>query len=192
MATYIGYIVGKNESNPFSVFIPARSGIVALNSSDGFGINAGKWGLDVLAKMLQASEKCYLTTEPGSNVGDYFDDVNGYTTVEENMSVLNSDTAKDVTSNNKARNTSSSPLDEYYLRSPFFRPAANLTRGYVPSSLNGMKMESFTNAPGGKYTTLRIGSKVLVEFPDGSGVGYIIKQLPSSDKFSQAIKSLIS
>lgn len=191
MATYIGYVVGKNESNPFSVFIPARSGMASFNMSDGFGTNAGKWGLDVLSKMLAASEKCYLASEPDSSVGDYFDTVNGYTTVEENQGALNSDTAKDVTGDNIARNTTSSPLDNYYVRSPFFSPAGNLTRGYIPSSIYGMKMESFTNAPGGSYSTLRTGSKVLVEFPDGSGVGYIVKQLPGNDKFSQSIKSLI-
>lgn len=191
MATYIGYVVGSNENNPFSVFIPARSGMASFDMSDGFGTNAGKWGLDVFAKMRAASEKCYLTTEPDGNVGDHFDTVNGYTTVEENQMRLNANSAKDVTGDNQARNTTSSPMDDYYIRSPFFSPAANLTRGYIPSSVYGMKMESFTNAPGGTFTTLRAGSKVLVEFPDGSGVGYIVKQLPSSDKFSQAIRSLI-
>ena len=191
MATYIGYIVGKNETNPFSVFIPARSGIQSFQMSDGFGKNAGKWDETILAKMRAAADKCYWTSEPSSTSGNYFDDVNGYTTVEENQFHLDSTNAKDLANSNFARNTTSSPVDNAYIRSPFFSPAANLCRNYVPSSVYGMGLNSFTNVPSGTNTTMRIGTKVLVEFPDNGGVGYILKQLPNKDEFSAAIIDIL-
>lgn len=191
MATYIGYIVGKNETNPFSVFIPARSGIPSFQMSDGFGTNAGKWDLSVLSKMRAAAEKCYYTSDPSFSAGNYVDDVNGFTTLEENQKHLDASNAKDITNGKTARNTTSSPIDNFYLQSPFFSPAANLCRNYVPSSVYGFKMNSFTNVPGGTHTTMRIGTRVLVEFPDGGGVGYIIKQISGQDDFSAAIANLL-
>jgi hypothetical protein len=191
MATYIGYVVGKNETNPFSVFIPARSGIQSFVASDGFGKNAGKWDEGVLAKMRAAADKCYWTSEPTSTSGNYYDDLNGYTTVEENQFHLDSTNAKDITKGDFVRNSTSSPVDTVYVRSPFFYPASNLCRNYVPSSVYGMRLNSFINVPSGTNTTMRIGTKVLVEFPDNSGVGYIIRQLPGKDEFSAAIVDLL-
>lgn len=191
MATYIGYVVGRNETNPFSIFIPARSGISSFKSSKGFGTNAGNWGLDELGIMIGAAEKCYLSSELSSNCGNFFDDANGYATVEENQFHLDGTTAKDVRGDKLATNSTSEPLESGSISSPFFYPSVNLVRSYWPSSINGNFMNSFTNVPGGKYTTLRVGSKVLVDFPDGSGVGYIIRQLPDSDQYSQAIKKLL-
>lgn len=192
MSTYLGYIVRKNETNPFSVFIPARSGIQSFQMSDGFGKNAGKWDVDVLAKMVAACDKCYLASCAAPNVGNYFDDINGYTTLEDNQRHLNATNSKDVTGDNLARNTTSSPIDDFYLQSPFFSPAANLCRNYIPSSVYGMKFNSFTNIPSGTFTTMRIGSRVLVNFPDNGGVGYIISQLPGSDDFGAAIANLLN
>jgi hypothetical protein len=191
MATYLGYIVGKNETNPISVFIPARSGIQSFKMSEGFGTNAGKWDLSVLSKMIAAADKCYMSAGLSPNNGNYFDEVNGYTTLEDNQRHLNANNAKDVTDGKTARNTTSGPTDNFYLQSPFFSPAANLCRNYVPSSVYGMNMNSFTNLPGGTYSTLRIGSRVMVEFPDNGGTGYITSQLPGSDDFSAAITNLL-
>lgn len=147
MSTYIGYVVGKNETNPFSIFIPARSGIAAFSGSKGFGTNGGNWGIDELGKMIGAAEKCYLTSELASNCGNYFDDANGYATVEDNQFHLDGTTAKIVTGDNEARNTTSEPLENCYIDSPFFSPANNLVRSYWPSSCNGNKLNSFVNRP---------------------------------------------
>lgn len=192
MATYLGYIVKKDERNPFSVFIPARSGIQSFKMSNGFGTNAGKWDLSVLTKMIAGCDKCYLTSSLSSNAGYYFDDINGYTTLEDNQRHLDATNAKDVTDGKTARNTTSSPITDYFLQSPFFSPVSNLCRVYVPSSVYGMEMNPFTNVPGGTFTTLRIGSRVLVEFPDNGGIGYIIAHVPGSDEYSAAIVNLLS
>lgn len=182
MATYIGYVV-KGDSNPCKVFIPALSGMPSFQMAKCFGTNAGGWDVSIYGKMLQGAHECYMSSECAPTASNYFDTGNGYTTIEENQKYLNSKTAKVVTGDNIARNTAFSPNDYYYVQSPYFYPAANNLRTYIPSSVNGMKMSSYTNIPGGTFTTMRVGSKVLVDFPDGSGIGYIVKQLPDADDY---------
>lgn len=76
MKSYIGYIVGKGETNPISVWIPSKHGFSSLSASKGFGSNAGNLGLTDLGFARMRAEKCYLTTELSSQGPYIFDDSN--------------------------------------------------------------------------------------------------------------------
>lgn len=51
----------------------------------------------------------------------------------------------------------------------------------------GTKVNYYINSAGGNFVTLSQGTKVLVIFPEGSGIGYIIRQIPDEDEISRLI-----
>lgn len=191
MSTYVGYIVGEGETNPFSVFIPALGGIPSLSfeSADGFGSNMGKWDSGVIARMKIGAVKCYQTSELNpSNTYD-FDAQSGLATVESNLGVLDSTTAKAVTGNKVAALGTSCPVMEEEFSMPNDWPADNCVRNYRFSSRDGTRFPSLMNAPAGTYTSLSPSTRVLVDYPGNGSIGYIIAQLPGADALSTLIKN---
>lgn len=189
MATYVGYIVSDTDCNPFKVFIPALNGFFSygMRSADGFGSNANKWDTVDLQRMQQSATLCYQTSELSSGSDYDFNSDNGYVTVEENLGELNDDTATDVTYNAKASIKTSCPVDD----GPFYTgnesPAANYMVNYRPSPGEKTYFPSYMNSPGGSFTTMSIGTRVLVNYPGGGSIGYIISQIPGPDTFSQTL-----
>lgn len=96
MKSYIGYVVGKEETNPISVWIPAKGGYGTYGSNRGFGSNAGNLTLVDLAYMRANAEKCYLSSEMNSGGSYNFDDTNGFVTLEDNVPSIDETTVKDV------------------------------------------------------------------------------------------------
>lgn len=190
MKSYIGYVVGKEETNPISVWIPAKSGYFSFGSSRGFGSNAGNMSLLDLAYMRMNCDKCYLSTEMSSQGPYLYDDANGFSTKEDNIAFLDIDTVKNVKEKSRVANKYSSPGDGEFIKSPHSSPAENWLQTYYPQQVDGAEINTFSNAPGGNYCTMTIGTKVLVNFPDDKGVGYIIRQIPYDDEMSKVIKDL--
>lgn len=186
----VGYVVGKEEVNPISVWFPSKGGYNKLGISRGFGSNTGNMNLLDLAMMRENSEKCYLTTELTAYGPYIFDDTNGLATKEENAPYLNLQNAKNVKNSKTSINIYSSPGDNTFLKSPHTNPAANWLETYYPQQIGGAEMINYDNAPGGNYSTLSIGTKVLVIFPDNTSYGYIIRQIPYDEEMSYVIKNL--
>lgn len=186
MSTYIGYIVSDTDCNPFKVFIPALNGFFSdgFGTADGFGANADKWSTLTLERMKKGAINCYQTSNL-SGTGDYdFDPVSGCVTLEENIGEISVESTVDITSGKKAALRSSCPVDD----GPFYMqgeaPAANFAVNYRPAPGEKTYFPTYMNAPGGDYTTLSIGTRVLVDYPSGTAIGYIISQIPGSDSFS--------
>lgn len=170
MKSYIGYVVGKEETNPISVWIPAKSGYIKFGFTKGFGSNTGNLTLSDLATMRMNSEKCYMASELCANGPYNYDDSNGYSTIEENIPYLDETTAKDVKNEKFIENRFSSPGDREFIKSPHSYPAVNYLQTYYPQDEAGAEINIFANCPGGSYNTLSIGTKVLVVFPDERGI----------------------
>ena len=190
MRTYIGYIVGKNETNPVSVWIPAKHGFSALKPNKGFGSNAGNLNLIDLSYARMRAEKCYYTTELSSQGPYIFDDANGYATKEDNIAYLDETTAKDVRGKKFVENKYSSPNEGTFIKSPHAHPAVNFLQTFYAAPEEGTYINTYMNGPGGNYATLGIGTKVLVVYPDSMNIGYIIRQIPYEDEMSKVIKNL--
>lgn len=190
MKSYIGYIVGKEETNPVSVWIPSKSGYCTYGSSKGFGSNAGNLSLVDLAFIRMNAEKCYLSTEMSSQGPYLYDDANGYATKEDNIAVLDDNTVKNVKDKQIVANKYSSPGDGEFIHSPHSNPASNWLQTYYPQTVEGAEINTYSNAPGGNYCTMSIGTKVLVSYPDDKGIGFIIRQIPYDDEMSKVIKDL--
>ena len=190
MSSYVGYIVRNGDTNPFKVYIPALSGGTAgtFKTADGFGTNAGKWGADVLAMMEAGAVDCYQTSALRAKNTYDFNPQNGLATVENNLGELNEQTATTVEAGRKAALKTSRPVDDGPLRMGCDMPAANFSRVYRPSSADSTFLPSMLNMPGGSYTSLSAGTRVLVNYPGGGAIGYIISQLPGTDAFSEFIK----
>lgn len=190
MRIYTGYIVGKNETNPVSVWIPAKHGFSALKSNKGFGSNADNLGLLDLAYARMRAEKCYYSTELSSQGPYIFDDSNGYATKEDNIAYIDETTAKRVVKGKSVGNKFSRPGEGTFVKSPHSNPAANFLQTFYPMPEDGTYINTFMNAPGGNYANLGIGTKVLVVYPDDMNIGYIIRQVPYDDEMSKVIKNL--
>lgn len=190
MKSYIGYIVGKEETNPVTVWIPSKSGYFSFGSTKGFGSNAGNLSLVDLAFMRQNAEKCYISTEMSSQGPYLYDDANGFSTKEDNIAVLDETTVKNVKDKAVVPNKYSSPGDGEFIQSPHSRPAENWLQTYYPQQVEGAEINTFSNAPGGNYCTMSIGTKVMVSYPDDKGIGFIIRQIPYDDEMSKVIKDL--
>jgi hypothetical protein len=190
MKSYTGYVVGKEETNPISVWIPAKSGYIRFGAERGFGSNVNNMTLNDLALIRMNAEKCYITTEINPNGPYNYDDTNGFSTIEENIPYLDRTTAKNLTVENNAPNLYSSPGNGEFIHSPHTSPAVNWLQTYYPQQAEGAEINTFENAPAGNFSTLSIGTKVLVIYPDNKGIGYIIRQIPYSDEMSKVIKDL--
>lgn len=190
MSTYIGYIVRNGDTNPFKVFIPALSGMASpiFKTSDGFGVNAGKWGADVLARMEAGAVDCYQASALTAKNSYDLDPKSGLATVENNLGEINEETATTVEYGRKAALKTSCPVDDGPLRMAADQPAANFVRNYRPSSADSTFLPSLMNMPGGTYTSLSAGTRVLVNYPGGGAIGYIVSQLPGADALSSFIK----
>lgn len=110
--TYIGYVVGKDETNPYSVWIPAKNGASTLGITKGLGSNTGNKNMMDLANMILASEKCYFTSEMTSQPPYLYDSSNGFATREDNIAVLDENTAKNVKGKDSAPNRYSMPRSQ--------------------------------------------------------------------------------
>lgn len=188
--SYIGYVVGKEETNPISVWIPAKHGFANMGSKKGFGSNAGNMSLIDLADARIRSEKCYITSEMSSQGPYIYDDTNGYSTKEDNIAFLDQNTAKNVKDKSFAPNKYSAPSDGDFIKSPHGSPAANFLQIFYPQPIDGTQINLYSNSPGGNFSLLSIGTKVMVEFPDGKGVGYITRQIPGDDDMSRLLKTI--
>lgn len=190
MKIFTGYIVGKNETNPVSVWIPAKHGFSVLKSNKGFGSNANNLTLADLSYARMRAEKCYFTSEFSSQGPYIFDDSNGFATKEDNIAYLDETTVKDVRGKKFVENKYSSPHEGKPVLSPHAYPAANFLQTFYPMPEGGTFINTFMNAPGGNYATLGIGTRVMVVYPDDMNIGYIIRQIPYEDEMSKIIKNL--
>jgi hypothetical protein len=80
--------------------------------------------------------------------------------------------------------------DGEMLQSPHTRPAANWLQTYHPNQVEGTEVNTFSNGPKGNFSTLPIGTKVMISYPDDKGIGYIIRQIPYDDEMSKVIKKI--
>lgn len=189
MSTYVGYIVSEAKCNPFDVFIPALNGFYStvLRSADGFGSNMGKWNSLDLADMKAAAVPCYLSSELSPTSDYYYNQEYDLATAEDYLGEITPEKAISYEPGKKAKPAASSPISEepFYTKNQY--PAANYTRTYRPTFAEGGRLPSLLNVPGGTYTTLGIGTRVLVNYPSGGSIGYIIACLPGPDSFSKFI-----
>lgn len=190
MEIYTGYIVAEGESNPYSVWIPAKNGSPVFKSFKSFGSNASSFDSTDLSTLKSAAEKCYMINEPTAQSGYLYDENSGMATIEENNYNPDITTIRDVRGRTHSANRFSTPHDGEYVSSPHASPADNGLQTYLPSSAAGTQINTYTNAPSGHHSTLGIGTKVLVVYPDGKGVGYIIGQIPNVDETSTIIKDI--
>lgn len=192
MELYTGYIVKNDETNPYSVWIPAKNGGVLFKFFKCFGINTGTFNNIDFATIQAGAEKCYMIIEPTAQ-GPYLYDVSsGLATIEENNPSPDFNTVRDVKNMKNISNIYSAPCDNSYVSSPHSLPAVNGLQIFHPNSMAGTYINTYTNAPGGHHTTLDIGTKVLVAYPDGRGIGYIIGQIPYADETSKIIKNILN
>lgn len=185
--TYIGYVVGKNETNPYSVWIPGKNGFTSMGVSRGLGSNTGNKTLMDLSDMILASEKCYFTSEMTSQPPYLYDSSNGFATREDNIAVLDETTAKNVKTKTIAPNRYSMPGAYEEIYSPHANPASNFLQTFYAMPQEGSQINYYLNSAGGNFVTLSQGTKVLVIFPDGRGIGYILRQIPDEDEISRLI-----
>lgn len=143
----VGYVVGKEETNPISVWFPSKSGFNKMGISRGFGSNTGNMNLLDLATMRMNAEKCYLTTELSAQGPYIYDDTNGLATKEDNAPYLNIENAKNVKNSLTSLNKYSSPGDNTNLHSPHTNPAANWLETYYPQQVGGAEIINYDNAP---------------------------------------------
>ena len=188
MDIYTGYIVRSNETNPYSVWIPAKNSGGIFKIFKSFGMNTSLFEPLDLVSLQNASEQCYMITEPTAQ-GPYLYSGDGLATVQEFNPSPNKETIKNVTGQKAVSNRYYSPGNGSIF-SPHTLPAQNGLQIYLPGSVDGTTINSYVNAPGGHHTTLDIGTRVLVVYPDRKSVGYIIGQIPFLDETSKIIKDI--
>jgi hypothetical protein len=186
MNIYTGYIVRQNEKNPYSVWIPAKNHGGPMKRFKTFGTNTQDIAMTDILDMQSAAEKCYVIS-PLNSQGDYiYDEITGFATVEEhNPNPDNNDIAN--LRYKKASNRYSAPGDGEVTLSAHSYPAANILQTFLFDSTMGTPLNSYNNYPGGRYTTLPMGMRVLIVYPDNGGTGYIVGQIPSPDNISTAL-----
>lgn len=185
--TYIGYIVSKDKTNPYSVWIPAKNGVTVTGSKKGFGDNTGNMTLSDIYNMRLAAEDCYYTSEMSSQPPYLYDSSNGYATREEHIPVLDRSTAKNVKDKIFSPNRYSMPGVNEDVLSPHGNPAINFLQTFYSMPQDGTRFNYYMNSAGGNFVTLAEGTKVLVIFPEGKGIGYIIRVIPELDEISRYI-----
>jgi hypothetical protein len=185
--TYIGYIVDKNKKNPYPVWIPTKNGFTTMGSKKGFGSNTGNMTLLDLGNMRMAADNCYYTSEMSSQPPYLYDSSNGYATREEHIAVLDENTAKNVKDKTFSANRYSMPGANEDVMTPHGNPAVNFLQTFYPMPQDGTRSNYYMNSAGGNFVTLAEGTKVLVIFPEGKGVGYIIRVIPDLDEISRYI-----
>jgi hypothetical protein len=190
MDIFTGYIVQADETNPYSVWIPAKNGGAVFKNFKSFGSNVGSFNALDLNTIQSSAEKCYMIIEPTAQGTYLYDMISGISTVQEFNASPDNTTIRDVNGMQTSANTFTMPHDGESIFSPHTNPADNGLQIYLPGSSAGTCYSSYTNAPAGHHTTLDIGTKVLVVYPDGKGVGYIIGQIPFPDETSKIIKDI--
>lgn len=188
MDIYTGYIVRSDETNPYSVWIPAKNSGGVFKIFKSFGMNASLFDPVDLAGLQAAAEKCYMITEPTAQ-GPYLYSNDGMATVQEFNTSPSRETIKMVNGAETLANEYGPPASGSNF-SPHTSPAQNGLQVYLPGASDGTFLNSYTNAPGGHHTTLDIGTRVLVVYPDRKSVGYIIGQIPFLDETSKIIKDI--
>ena len=191
MELYTGYIVQEGETNPYSVWIPAKNGAFTLKHFKTFGSNASNFSVIDMNACQVAAEKCFIVIEPTAQSNYWYDTDSGYATVEENNPNPSRDTIPRVKESNKSINHYSAPHEGESVTSVHSAPAVNGLQTFLPGGPQGTIVNTYANKPGGRHTTLGIGTKVLVAFPDGGGIGYIIGQIPGKDETSTVIRNSI-
>lgn len=191
MELYTGYIVQKDETNPYSVWIPAKNGGITFKHFTNFGANASEFSVIDLTQCQAAAEKCYIVIEPTAQ-GDYwYDTDSGYATVEENNPNPSRDTIPNIKDTKEIGNRYSAPNEGDTVFSVHSSPAVHGLQTFLPSTSSGTTINTYANMPGGRHTTLDIGTRVLVAFPDNRSIGYIIGQIPGADKTASVIRNSI-
>lgn len=185
--TYIGYIIGKDKTNPYSVWIPAKNGVTVTGSKRGFGSNTGNMTLLDIGNMRLAAEECYYTSEMSSQPPYLYDSANGFATREEHIAILDETTAKNVKNKTFSENMYNMPGNGVEILTPHGRPASNFLQTFYAMPQDGTHINYYMNSAGGNFVTLSEGTKVLVIFPEGKGIGYIIRVIPDADEISRYI-----
>lgn len=191
MEIYTGYIVAEDETNPYSVWVPAKNNGGIFKRFKTFASNAGDFNGVDLSIVQSSAEKCYMIIEPTAQSPYLYDNMSGLATIEENNPSPDINTVKNVKNMSKPVNRYFTPHHGESDYTPHSNPAANGLQTYLPGSFSGTEINTFMNAPGGRHTTLGIGTKVLIVYPDGRGTGYIIGQIPFPDDTSKVLKDIL-
>jgi hypothetical protein len=186
MEIYTGYIVRNNEKNPYSVWMPSKNFAGPLKNFKSLATNASNLNAIDISDMQLAAEKCYILS-PLNAQGDYIlDEDSGIGTVEEHNPTPGVN-GNNVKNNKKIRNKYHTPGEGESRCSPHSRPASNMLQTYLFDTTYGTVNKSFSNYPGGQFSTLPMGARVVVMYPDNSSIGYIIAQIPFSDSISKVL-----
>lgn len=189
---YTGYVVENLIENPVKVWCPYRDGVTLYKKFRGFGKNTGNLNTSDFNKILAASANCYMTSDFVSGNEYLYDSTLDAATAQENIPDMNENTLYDISRANPAQvqNEYFSPGNGFTNRSVFTNPTYNFLQSYHLGTSTGTSVNTYDNTPKGNFVHLTVGTRVLVCFPDGKNIGYILRQIPFYDKWSQMLTNM--
>lgn len=189
MASYTGYIINDNETNPYSVWIPKLCGYIPENKIfKGFGSNTNNLTVNEVAMMRQTAKKCYLTSDL-SSVGPYlYDSLNGLATKREMTTAITPENVNDVI--NRVDDVKFAPK-QCVAQMAQSLPADNGLQTYHIDLWRPEPVCDYADTQGGTSCTLSQGTKVLVDFPDDRNIGYITRIILEPNEISNILRNIL-
>lgn len=188
---FSGYVLDFNEStNSALVWIPSKVPYLFENGSTWrtFGKNLNNCiGKSEVAKLrdMCSGYWFYLTNELTSGSLARYDEVSGNSTVyEANRSSLR---MNDLRKNQGEKYKSYPYGTNFTYKWPQDNPAQNLCQNYNLNLSSGYSVDVGMNAPKGSFTSLEVGTRVIVSFINNGTLGVILRQYPNSDELSLAL-----
>lgn len=190
---YTGYVVQNDvASSVVKVWCPYRDGIALLKKHKGFGKNTGNLGIADYNRIVSAAADCYMTSELTSGNEYLYDPSTDSSTTQENIPDMSDATMYDISAArpDQIKNQFSSPGYGFTVQSVYTNPTANLVQSYHAGTSAGTQINTYDNTPKGNFVHLTVGTRVLVCFPDNRTVGFIIRQIPVPDAWSNMLLNM--
>ena len=148
MEIYTGYIVAEDETNPYSVWIPAKNNGGIFKRFKTFASNASDFTAVDLGILQSSAEKCYMIIETTAQSPYLYDSASGLGTMEENNPSPDINTLRNVKTMLNPANRYYSPHHGEHDQTPHSNPAVNGLQTYLPGSMVGTEINTYMNAPG--------------------------------------------
>lgn len=197
---YTGYVIDNNAEggyNPVQVWVPALDGNYVTGEWNAFGANTGSAITSTKLNELRISsgnKSTFYRTMPVSSGSDsfYLEDL-GASTV--NLSTWQYNSENGIEDMRYSSSTSNYGSIKQKGDGKSLMPAWSdneLVSNYTLGDTMGIGANTYAGQPQGEFTSISVGTRVLVCFADSGATGFILAQIPSAGSYNLGIMTDVS
>lgn len=192
---YTGWVIDNNEQgnyNPVQVWIPSLSSASGYFTGQfkEFGDNIGDMKKKIVEQLkgVCGEQGWFYRTMPVAPAGEvHYNSSSGASSVHDGLYQYGKTSQYVDERKNTDGVKSTSPIrmqgESSSVRLGGVSQPDGRFRNFILSDYNGYQNMALTSAPKGNFTSIGVGTRVIVAFADSGATGYVLGQIPSDCAF---------